>query len=306
MPLVPLPTLLADARARGYALGYFESWDSYSFEAVLDAAEAEDAPVIVGFGATMLADTWLDTGGIEMLAATGRALLERRNVTASFLLNETHTLDQALAGVAAGFNAVMIDSHRWPLDEATTAITRLVAAAHSAGVAVEAELGSLPDAYDGGIDGSHASLTDPDEAAAFVATTGVDCLAVSVGNVHLLTSGSADVDVDRLQSIRSAVTVPLAIHGGTGFPDASVAAAIAAGATKFNVGTRLKSRFLDAVLDRTRSWTGKESVHDLVGSHKDTDLLVAGKTAVTETVRSFMRLYGASGRAEHVAEAVAS
>jgi len=95
----------------------------------------------------------------------------------------------------------------------------------------------------------------------------------------------------------AAVGVPLAIHGGTGFPPDSVAAAISSGVAKFNVGTRLKRGFLDAVLERTRSWSGNESVHDLVGSHKQADFLAAGQSAITETVRSLLRIYGSSSRA---------
>jgi fructose/tagatose bisphosphate aldolase len=113
MPLAPAPDMLAAARAGGYALGYFESWDSYSLEAVLAAVEAENAPVIVGFGATMLADEWLDTRGIDFLGASGRALLEGCKVPVSFLLNETHTLEQAVRGVGAGVNVVMVRSPRW-------------------------------------------------------------------------------------------------------------------------------------------------------------------------------------------------
>jgi len=297
MPLVPAPDLLAAARAGGYALVYFESWDSYSLEAVLAAAAAERAPVLVGFGATMLADEWLDAGGIEFLGAGGRALLEGCQTPVSFLLNETHTLEQAVRGVDAGFNFVMIDSHRWPVPEARDAVAKLVAAAHPAGVAVEAEFGSLPDYHDGAVDDSHASMTDPAEAAEFVAATGVDCLAVAVGNVHLLTAYQAEIDLERLAAIHAAVDVPLAIHGGTGFPPDAVAAAIGLGVAKFNVGTRLKRVFLDAVLARTRSWSGDESAHDLVGSHKQADFLVAGQSAITETVRSLLRLYGSSGRA---------
>jgi fructose-bisphosphate aldolase class II len=297
MPLVPAPDLLAAARAGGYALGYFESWDSYSLEAVLAAAAAENAPVIVGFGATMLADEWLDAGGIEFLGASGRALIEGCPVPVAFLLNETHTLEQAVRGVEAGFNFVMIDSHRWPVPQARDAVATLVAAAHPAGVAVEAEFGSLPDYIDGAVDDSHAAMTDPAEAAEFVAATGVDCLAVAVGNVHLLTAYQAEIDLGRLQAIRTVVDAPLAIHGGTGFPPDSVAAAISLGVAKFNVGTRLKRGFLDAVLARTRSWTGNESVHDLVGSHKQADFLAAGQSAITETVRSLLRLYGSSSRA---------
>lgn len=297
MPLLPLNDLLAHARGNGYALGYFESWDSYSFEAVLAAAQEESAPVIVGFGATMLADDWLDHRGIPFLGAMGRTLLEGCNVPVAFLLNETHTLDQALIGIDCGFNAVMIDSHRWPVPEAIDAVARLVEAAHPAGVAVEAEFGSLPDYNGEVIEDAHAYMTDPVQARDFVARTGVDCLAVAVGNVHLLTSGTATIDLPRLREIEGSVDIPLAIHGGTGFPPEDVAAAINAGVAKFNVGTRLKKAFLEAVMANARAWTGRESVHDLVGSHKATDFLEAGKASVTESVRSLIRLYGGSGRA---------
>lgn len=300
MPLLPLTDLLSHARDHGYALGYFESWDSYSFEAVLEAAEQEQSPVIVGFGATMLADRWLDHRGIPFLGAMGRSLLDGCRVPVAFLLNETHTLEQALVGIDCGFNAVMIDSHRWPVPRALAEVSTLVEAAHPAGVAVEAEFGSLPDFNGEVIEDSHAYLTDPAEAAAFVSQTGVDCLAVAVGNVHLLTSGTAAIDLPRLRQIAEVVDVPLAIHGGTGFPEQDVAAAIAAGVAKFNVGTRLKKSFLEAVLDNTRTWTGRESVHDLVGSHKETDFLEAGKAAITAQVRSLIRLYGGSGQASTV------
>ena len=300
MPLLPLNDLLAHARGNGYALGYFESWDSYSFEAVLAAAQEESAPVIVGFGATMLADDWLDHRGIPFLGAMGRTLLEGCNVPVAFLLNETHTLDQALIGIDCGFNAVMIDSHRWPVPEAIDAVARLVEAAHPAGVAVEAEFGSLPDYNGEVIEDAHAYMTDPVQARDFVARTGVDCLAVAVGNVHLLTSGTATIDLPRLREIEGSVDIPLAIHGGTGFPPEDVAAAINAGVAKFNVGTRLKKTFLEAVMANARAWTGRESVHDLVGSHKATDFLEAGKASVTESVRSLIRLYGGSGRASAV------
>jgi fructose/tagatose bisphosphate aldolase len=115
--------------------------------------------------------------------------------------------------------------------------------------------------------------------------------------VHLLTAYQAEIDLERLAAIQAAVDVPLAIHGGTGFPPDAVEAAIGLGVAKFNVGTRLKRVFLDAVLARTRSWSGNESAHDLVGSHKQADFLVAGQSAITETVRSLLRLYGSSGRA---------
>jgi ketose-bisphosphate aldolase len=306
MPLIPVPEMLEKAREGGYAIGYFESWDSYSLEAVLDAAQSENAPVMVGFGATMLSDNWLDNGGIEFLGAGGRKLIEKYDVPVAFMLNETHTLEQAIKGAQSGFNFVMIDSQRWPTDQATEASAALVSVAHPLGVAVEAEFGSLPDYYESGLDDSHARMTDPDEAAIFVAETGIDCLAVSVGNVHLLTAYEAKVDLQQLAAIRAKVDIPLVIHGGTGFPKADVAAAISGGVAKFNVGTRLKRVYLDAVIERSKSWSGKESVHDLVGSHKPTDFQEAGKQAITDCVRDFLKLYGSSGQADSFKQEVTS
>lgn len=306
MPLVPLPQLLSEALKGGYAVGYFESWDSYSFEAALEAAELENSPLIVGFGAMMLTDDWLDGGhGIEALGAMGRALLEGVRVPVSFLLNETHTLEQAMRGVDSGFNFVMIDSQKWPKEAAMEASAKLVEYAHPHGVAVEAEFGSLPDFIDGQISDEYASRTDPQEAAEYIRQTGIDALAVSVGNVHLLTAYKSEIDLPALAAIREAVpNTPLVLHGGTGFPDEAVRAAIKTGVAKFNVGTRLKKNYLEAVVARTKTWTGNESPHDLVGSHKDTDFLVAGKAAFTEAVRDFLRLYGSVGKADEVLKAV--
>src|SRR5450432_3959568 len=122
MPLVPMTTLFERAREGGYAVGYFEAWDTYSLEAVIEAAEAERAPVIVGFGGMMLDSEWLDAGGIEVLAGMGRPLAERAGVPAAFLLNEAHTLDQVQHGVDAGFNAVMLDTSAWDWDRAIRSV----------------------------------------------------------------------------------------------------------------------------------------------------------------------------------------
>jgi ketose-bisphosphate aldolase len=296
MPLVPLQQMLVRARADGYAVGYFEAWDPCSIEAVLTAAQAESAPVILGFGAMMVDGSWLDGGGVELLGAIGRTYAARSSVDVALLFNEAHTLDQAKRGIDAGFNAVMIDTHSWPTEDAIVAVKELCRVAHQSGVAVEGELGSPAEATASGVDHSHASLTDPDEAAHFVEATGVDCLAVSVGNIHILMDHEASIDMERLRSIHERVDVPLVIHGGTSFPPSGVAAAIELGVAKFNVGTVLKHEF----------WTGMETavsaagitpdVHKLLGSHKDSDVTRIAQERMTAKVRSLIKQYGGSGR----------
>ena len=176
-------------------------------------------------------------------------------------------------------------------------MAQLVAAAHARGAAVEAELGNLPDAAHGTIDDSAASLTDPAQAASFVEATGVDCLAVSVGNVHLLAHGSAAIDLDRLRAVHERVPVPLVIHGATGFPPDAIAPAIAAGVAKFNVGTVLRSAFLRGLTEAVAELPAEPDVHAAIGSHGPADVLEAGKAAMVEAVRNLIRQYGGSGRA---------
>ncbi len=297
MTLVTLTSLLADARTRSYALGYFEAWDGYSLEAVVEAAEAEQAPVIVGFGCLLGHQPWFDEGGIERLGALGAETARRARVPVSLLLNETNTLDQSIRGLDAGFNAVMQHTSELGYDDAVATVAQLARTAHARDAAVEAELGNLPDATHRAVGGAEASLTDPEEAAAFAEATGVDCLAVSVGNVHLLERGSAVVDLDRLRVIGARVAVPLVIHGGTGFPRDAIPDAIAAGVAKFNVGTVLRRAFLDGLGQAIAALPDEPDVHAAIGSHGPEDVLEAGKAAMVEAVRDLLRHYGGRGRA---------
>ena len=296
MPLVSMQAMMKHAQANGYGLGYYEAWDSYSLEAVLEAAEEERSPVILGFGGMMADTLWLDEGGVEMLGALGSVVARRARVPVCLLLNEAQTLEQALKGMDAGFNAVMLDTSAWPWRQAVEAVGALTGAAHARGVTGEAEPGRRPDATATGIDNSAAHLTDPEQAAEFLVSTGADCLAVSIGNVHLLTAHTAVVDLARLEAIHRRVSAPLVIHGGTGFPPHAVPAAIARGVAKFNVGTALKEAFLRGAAESINSGRGRLSVHALLGSHKDTDFLTAGKTAMKTEVRERMQLYRSAGQ----------
>ena len=127
--------------------------------------------------------------------------------------------------------------------------------------------------------------------------TGADCLAVSIGNVHLLTAQDAPVDLALLEAIHRRVSVPLVLHGGTGLPPDCIPRAIACGVAKFNVGTVLKKNFLQGLQETVASWPPAVNVHDILGSHKEADLFTRAKAAMTASVRERIRLYGGSGRA---------
>jgi fructose/tagatose bisphosphate aldolase len=288
MALVALSRMLADASANGYAVGYFEAWDGYSLEAVAEAAEAERAPVVLGFGGMVMEQEWLDRCGIEPLGAYGRVVAERLRVPAAFILNEVWEWEHAVRGIEAGFNVVMLNTCHLPYEQNLELTRGLVERAHRKAVEVQAELGRLPDFGDS----DPGELTDPVQAREFVQATGVDFLAVSVGNIHQRTVGASGVDLARVHAIRDAVGVPLVIHGGSGLDRDAVGDLIRDGISLFHVGTVMKMRFVGAV-----SPPAAGDYQAVVGSRKDADFLLPGKRAVTEVVRSFMRLYGSSGKA---------
>jgi len=288
--LIPFKELLAEAQAGGYAVGYFEAWDIYSLEAVLEAAEAENAPVILGFGGVMMEPHWFDGGGLERLGALGLVTAKAAKVPVSLILNEVTTFAQVVRGIRIGFNAVMMDTGDLPYAENVRLTRRIVEVAHAVGVGVEAELGSLPDAS-GEMGGEVGRLTDPDEAGRFVEETGVDALAVSVGNIHMLTQGRAAIDWERLAAIHRAVEVPLTLHGGTGFPEEGIAQAIALGVAKVNIGTVLKQAFLEGLVEAVRALSPHVSVQQVVGSRKEADLFQQGKIRMREEVARLIRLW---------------
>lgn len=291
--LVPYNELLAAAQAGGYAVGYFEAWDVYSLEAVLEAAEAEHSPVILGFGGIMMEPGWLDGGGLERLGALGRATAQAAKTPVSFILNEVSTFAQVVRGIRAGFNAVMLDSSHLPYPEHLRLTRQVVEVAHAVGVGVEAEVGQLPDAS-GEMGNAVGQMTDPVEAARFVAETGIDALAVSVGNVHILTRGQAVIDWNCLADIRQAAPVPLVIHGGTGFPDAAIGRAIELGVAKFNIGTVLKKAFLTGVAEAVATLPAEVSYQQVMGSRKQADILQQGKLRMRAEVVRRIRLMRAN------------
>ena len=164
--------ILRDALKGKYAVGYFEPWDQYSMEAVIQAAENMSSPVIVGCGGIMMDKDWFERGGMEVLAGIGRVLADRSKVPTALLLNEVNTFDEIERGLAYGFNAVMLDTSHLPFEENVRMTQRVVAAAHAVDVDVEAELGHLPLGF--GEEGREKSFqTDPEKATEFVERTNV-------------------------------------------------------------------------------------------------------------------------------------
>lgn len=257
--LASLAELARAAQRSRLGLGAFNVIHLEHATAFVRAAERAGAPVVLQISENAVR---YHGGDLVPIGRATLAVAERSGASVAVHLDHAEDVALIRTAVELGFSSVMYDGSRLP-DAENRETTREVAAfCHAAGVDVEAELGEV-----GGKNGVHdpTARTSPQDAARFVADTGVDLLAVAVGSSHAMTTRSAELDEDLIARIRSAVDVPLVLHGSSGVPDAGMLGAIAAGMTKINVSTHLNKVFTGAVRDAlaadpamvdSRKWMG--------------------------------------------------
>jgi len=294
--LRPTLELIQRARAGGYAVGYFESWNLESLQGVIDAAEATRSPVLIGFNGEFMSRAGRRTEQrIGWYAALGRAAAESARVPCGLVFNECTDDDWIRAAVDAGFSQVMPDCRVPDEDSFLRRVADLARYAHARGASIEAEVGHVPTGLAGVLDGGAGGLTDPAQAARFVAATGIDVLAVSVGNVHVLVDGRQPLDLELLSTLRSHVDRPFDLHGGTGILADSIREAVRLGVAKVCYGTYVKRQYLDAV--RRALAADEPNPHARLGYGGDEDLLVAGRLAVRDAVLARIDDLGCCGKA---------
>lgn len=225
----------------GVGLGAFNVVLLEHAEAFIAAAENTGLPVVLQLSQNAIS---YHRGHLRPLAAALRALAEDTDAQVVLHLDHAEDLELCRQAVKEGFNSVMYDGSKLPDAQNRQSTAEITAWCHERGVAVEAELGEV-----GGKNGVHdpSARTKPEDAAQFVADTGVDLLAVAVGSSHAMTSRDAALDTDLIGQIKAAVPVPLVLHGSSGVSDEGMRAAISAGMTKINVSTHLNVQFTQAV-----------------------------------------------------------
>ncbi|MEL6207264.1 MAG: class II fructose-bisphosphate aldolase [Pseudomonadota bacterium] len=242
MTLATLSEVLAPAKAGGYAVAGLVCLGWEDARAYARAAEAEGLPVILQAGPSCRAHT-----SLPVLGAMFRHLADSVSVPVVAHLDHGTSFAECEAALEAGFTSLMFDGSRLPLAENIAQTARIVRMAHDAGISCEGEIGFV--GYAAGERGAEASQgTDPEEARIFAAETGVDAMAVSVGNVHLQQNHEGGLDEARIAAIAALTETPLVIHGGSGVPVAQ-RQALARGAqiAKFNIGTELRMVFGSAL-----------------------------------------------------------
>jgi fructose-bisphosphate aldolase, class II len=279
MSLVTLNDVLQPALKNGYAVAGVVCLGWEDMRAFVEAAELERAPIILQAGPGCREHTPL-----PILAKMFRHLAEHATVPVVAHLDHGYSADECRQAIAEGFTSVMFDGSKKPLRENIDETAAIVAMAHKAGVSCEGEIGFV--GYAGG---AASSGTDPAEAAKFASETGVDAMAVSVGNVHLQQSAEGKLDEERIRAIELATDVPLVIHGGSGVPAYQrLALAKASHICKFNIGTELRMAFGSAL---------RESVNKDPARFDRIAILKETHAPVVAAARLVLRGLGSSGRA---------
>lgn len=239
MPLATLKEVLDPALANGHAVAGLVVLGWEDARAYAMAAQAEGVPLILQAGPGCRAHTPL-----PVLAAMFRTLAADVDVPVVAHLDHGYAADECREAIETGFTSVMYDGSRKPLSQNIEETSAIVEMAREAGVCVEGEVGFVGYADGGEVAGEASARSDPDEVAQFVTMTGVDAVAVSVGNVHLQQSANAQIDRQAISDIEAKTHLPLVIHGGSGVP-APMRQALAreTAVCKFNIGTELRMAF---------------------------------------------------------------
>ncbi|HID11728.1 MAG TPA: class II fructose-bisphosphate aldolase [Candidatus Latescibacteria bacterium] len=283
--LVNLEDVLGHAYRHGYAVGAFNVINLEFLNGILEAAERQRSPVVV-----QIAEVHFKYVDIEEITPAIQHMANRATVPVVLSLDHGESVGTIVRAIRCGFTAVMFDGSKLPFEENVEQTRLVVQIAHSVGVSVEAELGRVgsSEGAEGGV-AREEFFTDPEQAEEFVRRTGVDALAVAIGNVHGFYRGEPKLDLERLKEIRDRTGIPLVLHGGSGIPDEDFRKAIGLGISKINYFTEMSRK----ALQRVKEVLQQDS--RVVGLH---DLILEAKEAIREEVEDRITVFGSAGVCE--------
>lgn len=282
--LVSMTDMLNKALDEKYAVGQFNINNLEWTQAILQAAQEEKSPAILGVseGAAKY------MGGTKVVVAMVNALMETMDITVPIALHLDHgsSYDSVKDAIDAGFSSVMIDNSAFPIDENIENTKKVVEYAHANGVSVEAEVGTVGGEEDGVI--GNVIYADAQECKRMVDEAGIDALAAALGSVHGTYAGEPVLGFDEMKEISELTGAPLVLHGGSGIPTHQIDKAIEYGHSKINVNTELQQVWTA----RTREVIANdEKVYD------PRKIIGPGKENITETTKAKMREFGSSNKA---------
>jgi len=285
--LVPMKPLLDAALKGGYAVGSFNVASYEMMESIIRTAADCESPVIVS---TSSAEArYLDP---EVVVAAARALSHKYGTPIALHLDHGDSFEMATQCIRSGYTSVMYDGSHFSLHENIALTQQVVAAAHAVGVTVEGEIGRIQGVEDDLIvDEREASMTDVNEATRFAHETGIDALAVAIGNAHGFYKSEPTLDMARLSAIRSATDISIVLHGGTGIPAEQIKQAVTLGIAKINVASKIRRTFMNAL-------------HGALAEDPNTtevrDVMTVGREAMMAAIKESMEMLGSIGKSSKV------
>lgn len=264
MALINLQDLLKHAQQNKYAVGAFNVTNLGFIEPLIDAAVDQRSPIIL-----QIAEVHLKYVNLEEIAPIIINSAKRVDIPICFHLDHGQNLKTIMRAIRAGFTSVMFDGSSMPLEENIKATKDIVKIAHAVNVSVEAEIGHVGGEVIGEVAPTAQApreefFTKVEEAEIFAKETGVDALALAIGNVHGFYKGEPKLDFDRLAKIRQVVPVPLVLHGGSGIPDDDFRKAISLGICKINFYTEMSAGAVSRLRQYLNENPGVTSLPDVI------------------------------------------
>ncbi len=270
-------------RPRGWAVGAFNVHNLEDTQAVVRAAEKLRAPVII-----QVSENALNYAGALYISRIVQAAAEETTVPVALQLDHAKSFELALQCMKLGFTSIMIDGSHLPFAENVALTKKVVQAARDFNVSVEGELGRVGGKTGDPVLGPKDYLTDPRQAVEFIQATGINLFAPAIGTQHGLYPGRPNIDFDRLQKIRAAVSIPLALHGGSDLDDEIIRRLIACGVEKINVGTDLKIAITSGLRDFLQANPTE---------YEPRRVFAAARARAERVVMEKIHLFGAAGKA---------
>ena len=276
--LVNMIDMLAKAAAEGYGVGNFDVFNTELLKGVMEAAEEANAPVILAYG-----PPFEKYSPLKYFAPAVKAWAADTDLPVVLHYDHGTSLEGCVHAVECGCNSIMIDASSKPFEENVKTVREVVDFCHPRGIPVEAELGHVGD--EGEYSLENYGYTDPVQAKEFVLRTGVDFLAVAIGNQHGVYTAEPKINYDVLQAVREAVDVPLVLHGASGIPAEDIRRCCREGITKINIHTDM---LLEAIATLKGDLAaGEKSYHTMSAHHA---------AAVKKVALEKMRLFGSEGK----------
>jgi fructose-bisphosphate aldolase class II len=287
MTLVSMKEMLLQALDGKYAVGQFNLNNLEFTQAILQAAQEEQAPVILGVSEAYIPYM----GGLPCIAGMVKALITHYGITVPVALHLDHgsTYDVCIRALKAGFTSVMIDASHHSLEYNIDVTQRVTQAAHVLGATVESELGRITGREDDlVVDDADGMYAVTEDCVTLVNATGIDCLAPALGSVHGPYRGQPKLGFERMGEIQRLTGLPLVLHGGSGLPDEEIRQAIGLGTCKINVNTDNQMACTAAI---------RSFLNENPEAYDPRNYLVPARDAIKASVQAKIRLFGSSGKA---------